>query len=116
MNLERDVDRWVLQELVTYYFGLGSENMEFNVSTDHCGNLTIHASGKIPFIDELPLDELRRSLNNGRAAEVELYYGQLAEVQQGEVNLQLLGDLIDWGKVTIANDVLYISVFRNNNL
>ena len=44
------------------------------------GNLTIHASGQIPQIDDVNLKALQKSLDNGRAAEVELYYGYLALV------------------------------------
>ncbi|MGI6076855.1 MAG: hypothetical protein ACOYCB_01655 [Fastidiosipilaceae bacterium] len=112
MNLENKVDRWVLHELVNFYFTLNAQNMDIKLETDHMGNLTIHASGQIPQIDDVDLKALQKSLDNGRAAEVELYYGYLALVQQDEVNLELLGDLIDWGKASIEGDMLYVSVFR----
>ena len=56
--------------------------------------------------------QLRAALNNGRKAEVEGYYAQLIGVDQTDNDLDLLGDLIDWGEVELQDRVLKLSVYR----
>lgn len=111
MLSERNLDRRVIQEIINYFFSLGASSLVVQADMGH-GRLGVHAAATLPDRVTVDLEQLRAALNNGRKAEVEGYYAQLIGVDQTDNDLDLLGDLIDWGEVELQDRVLKLSVYR----
>lgn len=111
MLSERHLDRRVLQELVNYYFSIGSSNLTFDVDMKQ-GDLKIRARGNVLDPALIDLKDLRAKLNNGRKAEVEGYYAELIGNLAHTADVVLLGDLIDYADVDLRDNVLHISLYR----
>lgn len=111
MLSERNLNRRVIQEIINYFFSIGANGLVVQADMDH-GRLGVQAAATLPERSAVDLAQLRAALNNGRKAEVEGYYAQLIGVDQTDNDLDLLGDLIDWGEVELQDRVLKLSVYR----
>lgn len=101
----------IINELMTYLHKLGAKDIDVQLRKID-SSTAFHIWGKINNIDSDELDNLTNILNTHRQHEIEEYYWNLGGESEADVELALVGMMIDKAEITYSNNILSFEIFR----
>lgn len=103
----------ILDELVSYYNKLGNKDIHIDMREE--GNEHhLFVSGEVKNMSEEELLNLKLLLTTPRQREIEEYYWQLGGESSFDCELTLVGMMIDEAKISYKNNILSITVIRED--
>lgn len=101
----------IINELITYFYKLGSLDVHVDLSTDNINSyFTIY--GEVESISKDELDSLATILNTPRQHEIEHYYWNLSGECEFDSELSLVGMMINTAKISYTEKILKIRLTR----
>lgn len=104
----------IVNELITYFYKLGTTDVHVDISADE-SNSYVNISGEIISITPEELDSLAEILNTPRQHEVEQYYWNLGGECEFDCELTLVGMMINTAKISYIDNILKISIIREES-
>lgn len=111
MKFRTEKNLKIINELIAYFHKLGNSNIHVDLSSDD-SNSYFNIYGEIKVISSEELENLNTILNIPRQHEVEQYYWNLGGECEFDSELSLVGMMINKAKVSYENDILKISLVR----
>lgn len=104
----------IINELIAYFYKFGTTDVHIDLNSDS-KNSYFNIYGKIDNISKDELESLIYILNTPRQREVENYYWNLGGECEFDTELTLVGMMINSAKVTYIDNVLTISIIREES-
>lgn len=101
----------IINELIAYFYKLGTTDVHIDLNSND-ENSYFNICGKIANISKYELNALVDVLNTPRQREVENYYWNLGGECEFDTELTLVGMMINSAKVSYIDNVLTISIIR----
>lgn len=112
MKYKREKLIKIMNELVNLCLHINMSDLEIKFSCDEDeGRISIQGPCDNPPMEML--EDLEFILNSPRQEELEEYYWSLVGDGHGNRELEMVGVLVDSGKISYKNNILKISVIRN---
>lgn len=102
----------IVDELVTYFFSMGSTNMNIKVKEEPSQFIIYLKSDYSKDANE-KIDKLVRYLECAKQEEMEEYYWELTGVCDVDTELTLVGMMTDEVEIDIDEDTIEIKLYRN---
>lgn len=112
MRYKREKLIKIMNELVNFclYINMKDLKIEFSCHED-IGKISVEGHCTNPPLERL--DDLEYILNSPRQVELEEYYWNLVGDGHGHQELEMVGTLVDSGSIKYENNILNISISRN---
>lgn len=104
----------IINELIAYFYKLGTIDVHIDLSSD-ADNSYFNIYGQVESISKNELDSLASILNTPRQHEVEQYYWNLGGECEFDSELTLVGMMINSAKVSYIDETLKISIIREES-
>lgn len=104
----------IINELIAYFYKLGTIDVHIDLNSDN-KNSYFDIYGQVDNISKDELESLASILNTPRQYEVENYYWNLGGECEFDSELTLVGMMINSAKVTYIDNVLTISIIREES-
>lgn len=104
----------IINELIAYFYKLGTIDVHIDLSSDD-ENSYFNIYGQVDNISKYELESLASILNTPRQYEVENYYWNLGGECEFDSELTLVGMMINSAKVSYKDNILKISIIREEN-
>ena len=114
MKFKMEKNLKIVNELITYFNKLGNSIVHIDLSSDN-ENSYFNIYGEIKNFSDQELQSLIKILNTPRQHEVEQYYWNLGGESEYDSELSLVGMMINTAKVSYENNILKISLIREEN-
>jgi len=101
----------IINELIVYYHKLGNSDVHIDLTCDK-NNSYFKISGTILNLSQKELDDLNKTLNAPRQHEIEQYYWNLTGESESDLELSLIGMMVNDAVVTYVDNVLTITIVR----
>ena len=102
----------IIDELVSYFFKVGSKNIHIDVLEEKLYYKMTFVSD-IDSIKEDDINKLVKCLNCEKSAEVEEYYWELTGECNSDSELSIVGMMIDNFEVSIKDKQMELVIYRN---
>lgn len=112
MKYEREKLIRIMNELVNFCLRINMKDLDINFSShDNIGHITVEGYCSNPPLERLK--DLEYILNSPRQEELEEYYWNLVGDGHGHQELEMVGTLVDAGSIGYEDNILKISISRN---
>ncbi len=102
----------IVDELLTYLFKIGSNNINIGIIEEK-KHYKITFTALIHHVDEKDIDLLVKCLNCDKSEEMEEYYWELTGECDTDTELSIVGMMIDEFEVDLTEDKLELIIYRN---
>ena len=112
MRYKREKLIKIMNELVNFCLHINMKDLKIEFSChDDLGEISVEGYCSNPPLERL--DDLEHILNSPRQEELEEYYWNLVGDGHGHQELEMVGTLVDSGSIKYENNILTISISRN---
>lgn len=111
MKFKLEKNLRILNELITYFHKLGTDNVHIDIEQDGSNSYFV-ISGEVKNLKERELKKLDSILNSPRQHEVEQYYWHLGGECEFDCELTLVGMMVDGVEIKYENDMLTLKINR----
>lgn len=112
MKFKREKLIKIMNELVSYCIDINIRDLKIEFKIDEAmGRVSVEGYSENPPLEKLK--KLEKILNSPRQKELEGYYWELVGDGHGYQELEMVGVLVDGGSVSYEDNILKISIYRD---
>lgn len=104
----------IIDEITTYFMSSISDNIDIRIERDN-RNFKLIFKVEAPKITTEELTELKESLSIPKQEDIEEYYWQLNGAGDSDIELDLIGMMIDEYELLLEKDHLILTLIRKNH-
>lgn len=113
MNHNNQRNTKIVSELMNFCYNNGGKNISIELKSKN-DETVIYVKSKIENLSESTLETSKKLLNAPRCREIEAYYWNLTGDNEEDLELTLVGMMVDDASITYDKDTLSIKLLRKS--